>query len=620
MCGFVGLIDFSGSSFEHLAFINSSLNDLGRRGPDDCDLWQGENGELIGFRRLSIRDLSKSGSQPMHSHSERYVLVYNGEIYNTEELIKIAKLEDINFRSTSDTEVLLETIERIGLQKSLEVADGIFALALVDKKEKKIFLARDHVGIKPLYFGINRSGLVFSSHYHHITSHKFFKDQKLNSNALANYFRYGFIQEGEGLLNNTYFMPHGHIAEIDTKGNWSWIAYIKFNDDTLPEDKSINEKELINAYRAIVKSQMVSDVPLGTLMSGGVDSTLTTAIASEIKANVKVYTISVDDLVLDESDEAARFASYFNVTHKIGKVTEQEIIDAIEQYEDSAAEPLADFSSLIMLKVCEMAKKELTVVLSGDGGDELFWGYPRFILAANYYKFLKLPTVNRIIRIFSERVKGNKVPWKLLKYKGFSDYYLSAQGIPGNSIWVDSLFNKKPCKSEPLLFKLINKALKNKNEALVFAKNLEFHIHLQRVLLKVDRASMYHSLEVRTPMLSKKFIELSAAYSFDECIGGIESKIPLRNALKKFIPTESENSGIKKGFSPPLSYWLRGVLKEKVENRIMNIPVFLEPHLNKKTIRKIWQEHQNGKERSWMIWSIYTLFSWVENKMFKNAY
>lgn len=619
MCGFVGVVDFSGSSVEHRAYIVSALEDLKRRGPDDCGLWQGESGEILGFRRLSIRDLSKNGSQPMHSQSGRYAIAYNGEIYNTAELIKTAKLKNFNFRSTSDTEILLEAIENIGLKKSLEIADGIFALVLVDKINKKVYLARDHAGIKPLYFGINDSGLVFSSHYHHITSHKFFNNQNLNCAALSNYFRYGFVQEGEGLLNDTYFMPHGHIAEIDFKGNWSWKPYINFSGGISPENKAISEKEFIKIYKAVVKSQMISDVPLGTLMSGGVDSTLTTAVISEIKANVKAYTISVDDLVLDESDEAARFAGYFNVTHKIKKVAEEEVIDALKQYEDSAAEPLADTGSLIMLKVCEAAKQDLTVVLSGDGGDEIFWGYPRFITAAKYYKYLRLPIIKRTFNIFFERIKGNKIPWRLLKYRGFSDYYLSVQGIPGNSIWVDSLFNKKPSKREPFHFKLINKELKNKSEALVLAKNIEFGIHLQRVLLKVDRASMYHSLEVRTPMLSKRFIELSSIYSFNECVNGSEGKVPLRNALKKFIPSESKNSGIKKGFSPPLAFWLRGILKEKVEDRILNIPVILEPHLNKKTINRIWEEHQNGKDWSWIIWSIYTLFSWVDNKMFKDA-
>jgi asparagine synthase (glutamine-hydrolysing) len=235
--------------------------------------------------------------------------------------------------------------------------------------------------------GINKQGIVFSSHYHHITSHSFFKDETINESALLNYFKYGFIQEGEGLLTNTYFVPHAHITTIPLNATeWKCEPYYQVD---FTKKSSVTTKELLETYSSVVNAQLVSDVPIGCFLSGGVDSVVTVGVASQLKENITAYTIGVNDEKLDESAEAKRFANYFHVEHELQVISQNEVIQAINDYDQSMGEPLGDFSSLLMLKVCEMAKKKLTVVLSGDGGDDLFWGYKRFEEAQKYKDYFK---------------------------------------------------------------------------------------------------------------------------------------------------------------------------------------------------------------------------------------
>lgn len=582
---------------------------MARRGPDEEKIWENvDSGIIFGFRRLAIRDLSYAGSQPMVSKSGRLVLVLNGEIYNVEQLCNWAEINVSELKGHSDTEVVLECFERKGTETTISRLDGIFALAVYDQSDDSLTLARDIAGVKPLYYGLCSRGLVFSSCYNHITSNIFFKDNKIIPEALVGYFTFGFIQEGEGLLEETYFMPHGHIIKINRQGK---IYSKKYCFD----NSLILNKNLADLFENIVESQLVSDVPIGTLMSGGVDSTLITGISASLKEEIKSFTISVDDEILDEGTEAERFGRYFNIKHNIHSITDEEVLNAMDQYSESAAEPLSDYSSLLTLKVSEIAKKELTVVLSGDGGDELYFGYPRFFKAYDHFTLLKLPQWLRIFKIFLLRIKKKKIPFELLKYKDFREYYLSKQGVPEGVKWSQRLI-KGASKHFPYWFHVLNYKMDSEKLAMEFARDLEFHIHLQRVLLKVDRASMYHSLEVRTPLLSPLSVEASKRYGYEECVLRKVGKIPLRNLLADLIPENTIISRNKKGFSPPLATWLRTSLKDKVFQRIINMPPCLEFIIDVKEIKGIWDIHQAGKDQAWIIWSIFSLFDWVDNKMY----
>jgi asparagine synthase (glutamine-hydrolysing) len=618
MCGFVGLVDKDNENGKHSIFMDYAMHDLHRRGPDSQLKWKSSDGYLeFGFARLAIRDLSEAGNQPMHSATERYTIVYNGETYNTDELSTWANIDNQLLKGHSDTEIILACIEKKGIKDTLQQMDGIFAIALYDAIDNKLYLIRDHAGVKPLYMGFNAYGIVFSSHYQHITSHPFFKEEAINKDALTGYFMYGFIQEGEGLLENTYFLPHAHITTIQLDDmTWSWDSYFALQYDSLRE---IPNESLLEKYKQIVQSQLVSDVPIGCFLSGGVDSTLTTGIASSLVSNITAYTIGVDDKQLDESSEAIRFANYFNVYHELKQLNTTDILQVVDQYTDSMCEPLADYSSLMTLKVCELAKQKLTVVLSGDGGDELFWGYPRFQHAYKNSAILKLPKVLRFMRILWSKIMGKDLSFELMNYNSFDVYYLAKQGLPGNQHWVKKLLNYKQTGSMPFMYNnMVSKTISNELDR---AKQLEYDIHMQRVLLKVDRASMYHSLEVRTPLLSKKMVELSALYSFKDCMNQHEGKLPLRKALNDILPIGENNSGNKKGFSPPMASWMRNELKSTIEKTIFIIPEILKPTINIEYIKVLWTEHQeNDIDNSWPIWAIYSLFEWVNKKMFEHAY
>ncbi len=619
MCGFFGMFSFSDDVNKSEDFLRYALEDLSRRGPDQCGIWEDQNVKL-GFRRLSIQDLSEAGNQPMVSPSGHYVIVYNGEIYNTDELIRWANIERSKLKGHSDTEILLLCVEKKGIRDTLKRSDGIFAIAIYDTHNKRIILARDHAGIKPLYYGYSNDGLVFSSHYHLVTAHPYFSGNKVQPAALYNYFKYGFIQEGEGLLTNTFNLPHGHYICLSKEAAGSWIPYIDPCELYDTGGNMPTEKELSDTYKNVVKSQLVSDVPVGTFLSGGVDSTITSAFAGEIKKDITAFTIGVDDPALDETAEASRFANYFKLNHVIKTIDEKAIVDIMDDYDRSMAEPLADYSSLMTLKVCELAKEQFTVVLSGDGGDELFWGYPRFREATKYISFFNSSKLSRLIRILKGRVNGIIIPVQLLRFNNFQQYYLSKQGIPGAEYWTGLLMGKRIKPELPFFAKLTANDVSGEKSAMLYARAMEYHIHMQRVLLKVDRASMYHSLEVRTPILSRQMINISKNYQYSDCVDNTKAKLPLRKLLRSLLPSGAADSGSKKGFTPPLNKWLRDTLKERFEKRLFSVPDIFSNVINVNIIQRMWNEHQSGqKDWTWMIWSIYSLFTWADQKMYRTT-
>lgn len=606
MCGLAGVVSPNKLKKSDVSFVGYAISDLYRRGPDSQQIWNSEEGvAAFGFARLSIRDVSSLGNQPMQSASGRWVIMYNGETYNTQEVIEWSGLDVYRLKSSSDTEVILNAIEIKGVHQTVAMLDGIFAMAIMDTHQHKLYLVRDHLGIKPLYFGANQKGVVFSSHYNHVVMHPYFSSNAINPDSLVGYFKYGFIQPGEGLYEHTYLMPQGNIAEFSfhpvsfTYQSYSFKGKTEFGD-------------LSSTMQHVVQSQLVSDVPLGAFLSGGVDSGLITTYASQAKSDLTAYTVSVDDPILDESEQSKLVAQQNNVQHQIHKILPHELHEVINQFDESLGEPLADYSSLLTLKVCEIAKKKLTVVLSGDGGDELFWGYRRMDTFWNYLPLLKLPRLSRFFTITIRRIKGNKIPYRLLKFSNAYDYYMAAQGLTGNREWLPRILKHGSYKRETFIEKTINNSCRS--NLVKWVKQIELNIHLQRVLLKVDRASMYHSLEVRTPLLSPVMIAHSDKYSFSNCIQGGLGKVPLRRLLEQLTNNNSLSQGKKKGFEPPMPYWMRTKLRDRIGNVVLNIPSILAPYINQSEVVKMWQEHQCGKDNSWPLWALYSLYTWV-NKL-----
>jgi asparagine synthase (glutamine-hydrolysing) len=604
MCGFTGVISKNQAHPETATFMQFAMSDLYRRGPDEQKIWVSDDKKAsLGFARLAIRDLTSSGSQPMLSSDGSWAIMYNGETYNTDEIIAKAGIERHELNSTSDTEIILKSIVNVGLQKTISLMDGIFAIAAFNQLENKLYLVRDHLGVKPLYFGAQNEGAVFSSHYHHVVKHPYFSRCQINSDALISYFKYGFVQAGEGLFENTYLVPPSHIAEINLQT--MQLKYTKFQFIG-----KLSNNDLGETIAQIISNQLVSDVPVGTFLSGGIDSAIVTAYASLVQKNILAFTIGVDDPKLDETALSKLTADKLAVNQYAHQITETDILSAIHQYDDSLAEPLADYSSLLTLKVCELAKKKLTVVLSGDGGDELFWGYPRMQNFRIYYPYLKRNKFFRGISIALARVRGEKIPFRLLKFNNAFDYYLSSQGLTGNKEWIPILL--KYCNRKSKSF--IENELRNIYNIDIdkWVKQTEMDIHLQRVLLKVDRASMYHSLEVRTPLLSPVMIAKSNEYSQLDCIKEGVGKLPLRVLLNNLLKLSQVTDSKKKGFEPPMALWMRTGLKKHIEDKLFNIPTSLKPYINQQGLQKLWFEHQSGKDHSWPIWAIYSLLSWLE--------
>lgn len=618
MCGFFGVLAFSGNVNKSKDFLAYALKDLSRRGPDQSGTWEDTNA-LLGFRRLAIRDLSRAGDQPMVSPNGNFILIYNGEIYNSAEIIEWAAIDVTDLQGHSDTEVILVSIEKMGIQKTLERLDGIFALAVYDKTSKVVTLAKDHAGVKPLYYGHCEEGVVFSSHYHLVTAHRYFSKNAVQQSALFNYLRYGFVQEGEGLLANTFNLPHGHFVSLSKQSGNNWQPYVSPNEFIPTERSATGNERLHHVFEDVVRSQMVSDLPVGTFLSGGVDSTITSALAAQSGGEIKAFTIGVDDPALDETDEAARFARCFNLDHVVHQLEQDSLLGVMDEYDDCMGEPLGDYSSLMTLKVAELAKQQVAVALSGDGGDELFWGYPRFRRTANYNSFYNASGLGKSLRIAIGKLIGRQVPSDVRKYASFKDYCLAKQGIPGAEAWARRLllnFSEHPV---PYFAKVLAGDTRKKRTAMRYARALEFHIHLQRVLLKVDRASMYHSLEVRTPILSRPLINLSKAYEYKDCVDATKAKLPLRKLLVSLLPPSEPDSGSKKGFEPPLGTWLRSSLKSRFEKRLFSIPPAYQQYISQEAVKKMWGEHQSGRNHTWMIWSLYSLFTWTDKKMYRTC-
>lgn len=615
MCGIIGAFALDGSLAGSVKYVRWGAQKMQRRGPDAEGFKKIDN-VAFGFRRLAIRDLSSAANQPMIDESERYMLVFNGEIYNIDELKKTLGKE-VGFRTTSDTEVLFRCLVQLGVYTTLNLLDGIFAFAWFDKSMGSLTLARDRCGVKPLYYALNERVLLFSSEYDLLLCHEEFAYSSINPDALEHYLHLGFIPDGEGLYKHTYLLPHGHYLSIDIYGHHVLRSYYEF-----PWRNSINSgNSLSEVLKSSVTSQLVSDVPLGIFLSGGIDSSLVSLLAISENPDLESFTIGVESGgAMDESNVASSFAQSINMSHNLRMINSNEVMETlIQQNTEAFSEPFADYSSLPMLLLSAFAHEHVTVALSGDGGDELFWGYPRNVRAASLMNYFNYNQFYRLLLITWKRITGSKpnVPFKLVTQKDFVQFAFQQTFITGSKLWAGRIFphtTTYPFFLKKLVDDLEANPPKNESDWLNVLRKIEFDFHLQRVLLKVDRASMYHSLEVRVPMLSNEMLNASINYRFTDCIKECKGKMPLRDLLNKLHP----NSGIaglpKKGFTLPLDKWIKGKLYSIFESRIKSVPPEFDNYLNQKGIYSLWESCTN-QNNAWIVWAIFTLFEWYDKRL-----
>lgn len=659
MCGLTGFLfpggTHAGDSQKELERMTSVLT---HRGPDDSGHWSDPAaGIFLGHRRLAIIDLSAEGHQPMTSPSGRYVLAYNGEVYSFLEMRRDLQSEGVHFRGHSDTEVLLAGIEQWGLDRTLERSVGMFAFALWDRESRSLVLARDRLGIKPMHYAFRRGGVLFGSELKSLAAHPDFNG-RLRGDVLPLYLRYNYIPAPYTIWERTFKLLPGTYLRIDTR-KWSghetwdptaeesggggiqvhqyWSAkrtalqgYSNPMNVEAEEAADLLETEL----RRAVKDRMVADVPLGAFLSGGVDSSTVVALMQqEAQRPVRTFSIGFLEQQFNEADYAREVAAHLGTDHTELTVTPQEARDVIPLLPDMYDEPYSDYSNIPTYLVSKLARRHVTVSLSGDGGDELFGGYNRHIWMSSLWR--RLSRIPRTVRkaaaaaIFSmspdtwDRIYGLVEPavpsalrlidpgYKLHKTAGV----LAAAGPLELYHGLVSEW-KKPAG-----------ALIDKNSAESIVENesiwegmddmtaavmyLDLVTYLpDDILTKVDRASMAVSLESRVPVLDHRVVELAWKIPLKLKISDGAGKQVLRSVLYRSVPKELIERP-KQGFTVPVGIWMRGPLREWAEELLLGCGLQEDGIFRPEVIGTLWNEHLSGKRNhDSLLWPVIMFEAW----------
>lgn len=641
MCGIAGFLGQVLSPFERLTTMVKAIV---HRGPDDQGIWFDEGlGVGLAHARLSILDLSPAGHQPMQSASERYVMVFNGEIYNHHALRSELELIVARaWRGHSDTETLLSAIEQWGLEATLKKAKGMFAIALWDKQTQTLSLARDRMGEKPLYYGWVNGVFVFASELKSLKTLPDFNNP-INRDALALYLRYSSIPAPYSIYENVYKLEPGCVVstrpgenELNKTVYWSTVDVVQ-NGWQKPfqgsADEAVNQLETV--LKKSVALQMEADVPLGAFLSGGVDSsTIVALMQAQSSQKVKTFSIGFDNKAYNEAEHARAVAQHLGTEHFDMYVSGQDALDVIPLLPHMYDEPFADSSQIPTYLVSQIAKQKVTVSLSGDAGDELFGGYSRYALANNSWSQLnKIPRPIRhglgagIDLLPDGFWKGVFSPLDALKSKqgkcfSYGDKFLKASALLSSENRRD--FYHKGFMSHNLNAEnwvLGAKSLLTRFDEVDFsqASFLEEMMALDMVhylpndiLTKVDRAAMAVSLETRVPLLDPNVIEFAASLPLEYKIRDGVGKWVLREVLYKYVPKELIERP-KMGFGVPLAEWLRGPLRDWAENLLDEKRLVAEGFFNVSLVSKKWQEHLSGQRNwSYQLWDVLMFQAWLE--------
>jgi asparagine synthase (glutamine-hydrolysing) len=609
MCGFLGEIAIQlleKESFQKLLDLSS------KRGPDQQGFWRDYNCQL-GFNRLSILDLSENGKQPLISPSGKFAMVFNGEIYNYKGIQKKYNIADADLRSGSDTEILSHLIEKISIPEFAKELNGMFAIAAYNLETKELHLIRDFAGIKPLFYGIHEQGIVFASQFDQIFHHATFAHKKLRPEIMKEYFGLGYMQAPNTVFENIFQVEPSQIVtwNFEKRNIISKMLYYEWKITKEIKETSFEAvQKLETIFSKVIESQLNADVPVATFLSGGIDSPLVAAIAKQYKKDIKAFTFGIDDKEYDESEVAQKIAIQLNLNQHIENSSEKEIISIIDSHFKGLAEPFGDYSSLPTYLITKKAKEHATVMLSGDGGDEMFWGYPRFIKSVNNLHWFKLPLSIRKIIIPVYRQFNKETSSAIDIFNSFDEWILNKQ-IHFSQL---NQFIPNTSFSRELIKVYAFEGMKNKEKTLLYLKRNEFFAHLQKVLRKVDLMSMANSLEVRVPFLDKKIIEFSTTIIPEYGIRHKTSKLILRRLLYKFVAKEITELP-KKGFSVPIKKWLKNELKEDFIKTVLEKPFYGEEFIDKKILHSLISDFYNGNKNinPWGIWHLYAWQKWAQN-------
>lgn len=636
MCGIAGILGYGISNMQSM--LTLMADSLEHRGPNAFGLWSDtQTGIGMAHRRLSILDLSPQGGQPMVSDSGRYVLTYNGELYNHNEVR--AQLEisrKLPWRGHSDTEVLLSAIEQWGVKTTLEQSNGMFAFAVWDRQEHQLILARDRMGEKPLYIGRVGGALVFASELKALRRLPNW-EHAINRQALALFLRYGYVPAPLSIHEEIFKLPAASFITLDiaqtkkpldipsfmacTKRYWS-LSQIATNGiiNSLSCNANETENKLTTLLDDAIRIRTNADVPVGALLSGGIDSSLVSAIMQQQSAKpIHTFTIGFNESRFDEGRHAREVAKYIGSEHTEVRLMPSDALAIIPQLPQIYDEPFADPSQIPTVLVSKLARQHVIVALSGDGGDELFYGYRRYFDTCRIWRTIgKWPVSTRtsIANLIgyassllhkSERLgfRGRRLSHRI-NAKNFDDFYLNQLSL--SLISSLAYTDKQEILSTPVL-PFIPLELESSERRMMF---IDQSVYLpDDILTKVDRASMAASLEVRTPLLDHRIVELSWRLPENIMCNGKAGKSPLRNIVYKHIPKELIDRP-KQGFEIPLDDWLRGPLGEWMQDLLDPVQIEQAGYLNVKTVRTLINEHLNGLgNHGYTLWPILMFQSWL---------
>lgn len=619
MCGVVGIFDLHGSAAIDRELLSRMNESQFHRGPDEGGLHT-EPGVGFGHRRLSIIDLS-SGQQPLFNEDRSVVVVYNGEIYNYRELAKELKVRGHVFRTHCDTEVIVHAWEEWG-DRCVTYFRGMFAFALWDRNKQTLFLARDRLGIKPLYYAeLDDGQFIFGSELKSLLCHPRLR-REIDPFAVEEYFAFGYIPEPRSIYQQVKKLPPAHSLKLcrgkssaTPKEYWD----VPFTPVKVGNEADI-QHELIERLREAVDIRLVAEVPLGAFLSGGVDSSAIVALMAKLNPHVPVNTCSIGfrDPKYNETEFAKIVSDRYQTNHYQERVDTDDF-DLIDTLAEMYDEPYADSSAIPTFRVCELARKRVTVALSGDGGDENFAGYRRHRWHMNEEKIRsRLPQFVRghlfgfLGRYYPKLDQAPKIFRAKSTFQALARDSISAY-MHSMSIVYDDL--RTPLFSECFKNKLDGYKAEEvfrhhlsrapTDEPLSLIQYLDTKTYLPGdILTKVDRASMAHALEVRVPILDHKFVEWVSGLAPDIKLRGGEGKYIFKKALETYLP-DSILYRQKMGFAVPLVDWFRGPLRERVRTALTSKHLEETGIFNMPFIRKILDDNERGhREHSAAIWSL----------------
>tara|TARA_R110002049_G_scaffold23781_3_gene84438 strand:+ start:43940 stop:45949 length:2010 start_codon:yes stop_codon:yes gene_type:complete len=653
MCGITGFMTYVPFSNEgqKLRQLSEMTDAIKHRGPDAEGFWSDkDDGIALGHRRLSVLDLSPTGAQPISSSDGHLMMVYNGEIYNHLALREKINAQgaDVTWRGTSDSETLVEAMSLWGIEKTLKECCGMFSLAVWDRNEKVLTLARDNLGEKPLYFGHTPEGLVFASELKALCLGPGMRPQ-IDPTAMTAFLNYGYVPEGFCILRGVSKLKPGYtatfrldrdIVEIRRFQGFEALALAGQATVAASEmlDLSARSSELEALLKGVVGEQMLSDVRLGCFLSGGVDSSLVACLMQAQGATqTRTFSIGFAEARFNEAPHAAKVAEHLKTDHTEFLLREEEALDLVPNLPDIYDEPFADSSQIPTVLLCREARKSVTVALTGDGADEIFGGYNRHVFGPSLWR--KAARVPKWLRASAGRaastldgfavsessavrrlVAKTRLPVTTLdktarlvsalgKARDVEDIYAHfSQVFSAHDRGFDAGYRAQPDH----LFSNVDQIRRLPHSEWMMAMDAVTYLPGD-ILVKVDRAAMYSSLETRAPFLDPRVVQAAWSLPQSARVDGNTGKVILRDILYRHVPRELIERP-KQGFSIPLDRWLRGALRVWADNLLKRRDLLDIATLDTIAVNALWDDHINKRANNGQkLWVLLMLLAWIDH-------